>query len=59
MTKKDIKQPLECDIELCCKATGELQLEVKKELDSADKALASLLEQKEKEADEDKDTATK
>jgi hypothetical protein len=54
MTKKDNKQPLECDVELCCKATGELKLEVIKELDQPDKSLASLVE--EKETDEDQDS---
>lgn len=54
MTKKPADQPLTCDVELCCKATGELKLEVIKELEEPDKSLASLIE--EREADEDKNS---
>lgn len=59
MNKKE--QPQGCETKLCCRATGELSLEVAKELEltdpKLDKALSSLLEKEEEETDEDEDTA--
>ncbi len=49
--------PQDCDTELCCKATGSLNEEVVEELKQEDKALASLLEKKEQESNEDQDNS--
>jgi hypothetical protein len=62
----DEKKTQECEVTLCCKATGELKLEVQKELESEDKCLATLLslhdgipeeEDSEEDADENSDPA--
>lgn len=64
MKKKEDVQ--ECDVELCCKATGQLKLQVQKELAEEDKPLAELLvdlgmiipaEDSEEDADENSDPA--
>ena len=51
------KEPQDCEVDLCCKATAELKLEISKELEQDDKALGVLLKPKEKEPDENQDTA--
>ena len=53
MTKKDIQDPVQCDVELCCKATGEVKVQVVEDLQKPDRSLAELLEKRD---DEDTDT---
>jgi hypothetical protein len=55
MTNKNKPQQVEATVET--KATAALEVEIQKELDQDDKALASLLEDDEKDADENEDTA--
>lgn len=55
MTNKNEPQKVEATVET--KATAALNLEVQHELNSEDKALASLLEDEEKDADENEDTS--
>lgn len=55
MTNKNEPQKVEATVET--KATAALDLQIQHELNDEDKALASLLEDDEKDADENEDTA--